>query len=174
MVLHINFIEEGESMPGGDEAAPRVSVTVPAPPAEAFRVYTERQIEWQPPEHLTVKDPESVRMEPRVGGRFYERGADGTEVVRGTITAWDPPGRLAVTWRIGPGWQPAPDDENASVIEVEFNPAGPGSTEVVFTYTYLERHGEMAPVLRAAIANPGPGSAVERYAEAVKRHTTAW
>jgi hypothetical protein len=30
----------------------------------------------------------------------------------------------------------------------------------------------MAPVLRAAIASPGPGSAVERYAEAVKRHTT--
>jgi uncharacterized protein YndB with AHSA1/START domain len=172
MVVHINFTEEGDSMPG-EEADPRVSVTVAAPPAEAFRIYTERQVEWQPPEHLTVNNPQSVSMEPRVGGRFYERGADGTEVVRGTITEWEPPRRLAVTWRIGPGWQPAPDDENASVIEVEFNPAGPGSTEVVFTYTHLERHGEMAPVLRAAIANPGPGSAVERYAEAVKRHAAA-
>ena len=158
-------------MPRGEEAVPRVSVTVPAPPAEAFRIYTERQIEWQPPGHLTVRDPESITMEPRVGGRFYERGADGTEVVRGTITEWEPPGRLAVTWRIGPGWQPAPDDESASVIVVEFNPVEPDSTEVVFTYTHLERHGEMAPVLRAAIANPGPGSAVERYAETVNRHT---
>jgi uncharacterized protein YndB with AHSA1/START domain len=160
-------------MPEGEEAAPRVSVTVPGPPAGAFRVYAERQIEWQPPGHLTVKDPESVTMEPRVGGRFYERGADGTEVVRGTVTEWDPPRRLAVTWRIGPGWQPAPDDEHASVIVVEFNPAGPDSTEVTFTYTHLERHGEMAPSLRAAIANPGPGGAVERYAETVKRHAAA-
>jgi hypothetical protein len=31
----------------------------------------------------------------------------------------------------------------------------------------------MASVLRAAIANPGPDSAVERYAEAVKRHAAA-
>ena len=160
-------------MPGGEEAAPRVSVTVPGSPAEAFRIYTERQIEWQPPGHLTVKDPESVTMEPRVGGRFYERGANGAEVVRGTITEWAPPGRLAVTWRIGPGWQPAPDDENASVVVVEFIPAGLDSTEVVFTYTHLERHGEMASMLRSAIANPGPGSAVERYAETVKRHADA-
>ena len=69
-------------MPTGEESAPRVSVTVPAPPAEAFRIYTERQIEWQPREHLTVKDPRSLTMEPRVGGRFYERGANGAEVVK--------------------------------------------------------------------------------------------
>lgn len=160
-------------MPGEEEAAPRVSVTVPAPPAEAFLIYTERQLEWQPPGHLTVKDPVSITMEPRVGGRFYERGADGTEVVRGTVTEWEPPARLAVTWRIGPGWQPAPDDENASVIVVEFVAAGPDSTEVVFTYKHLERHGELAPVLRAAIADPGPGGAVERYAETVRRHVAA-
>jgi len=156
----------------GQEADPRVSVTVPATVTEAFRIYTEQQIEWQPPAHLTVADPESVAMEPWVGGRFYERGADGTEVVRGTITEWAPPGRIGVTWRIGPGWRPVADDENASVIVVEFNPVGPESTEVVFTYTHLERHGEMAPILRAAIGNPGPDSAVHRYAEVVKRRAT--
>ena len=63
--------------------------------------------------------------------------------------------------------------DNASVIVIEFNPVGPDCTEVVFTYTHLERHGEMAPVLRAAIGNPGPDSAVERYAEVVKRHAAA-
>jgi uncharacterized protein YndB with AHSA1/START domain len=160
-------------MPAEDEAVPRVSVTVPVPPAEAFLIYAERQIEWQPPGHLHVKDPESITMEPWAGGRYYERGTDGTEVVRGTVTAWDPPRRLAVTWRVGPGWQPAPDDEHASVIVVEFNPVGPDSTEVVFTYTHLERHGEMAAALRAAIANLGQGGAVERYAETVKRHAAS-
>lgn len=163
--------QDGSGVPG-QEADPRVSVTVPTAPAEAFLIYTERQIEWQPPGHLTIKNPATVTMEPWVGGRFYERGADGTEVVKGTIAEWAPPDRVAVTWRIGPGWRPAPDDSNASVIVVEFNPVGPESTEVVFTYTHLERHGEMAPILRAAIGNPGPDSAVHRYAEVVKRRAT--
>jgi uncharacterized protein YndB with AHSA1/START domain len=145
-------------------------VTVPVPPAEAFRIYTERPAEWLPPEHTFIKDPQSITMEPRAGGRFYERGADGAEVTRGTIVEWAPPGRLAVTWRIGPNWQPVFDDEHASVIVVEFNPAGADATEVVLTYTQLDRHGEMAGLLRSAINNPGPGDTLHRYADVVARH----
>jgi len=145
-------------------------VTVQVPAAEAFRIYTERPAEWLPAEHTFIRAPRSVTMEPWAGGRFYERGADGAEVTRGTITEWAPPGRLAVTWRIGPGWQPAADDEHASVIVVEFSPAGPAATEVVLTYTHLDRHGEMAPVIRAAIGGPGPGDTLQRYAEVVARH----
>ena len=149
------------------QADPRVSVTVPVPPAAAFRIYAEHPAEWLPPEHTFLRGPEAIVMEPRAGGRFYERGADGTEVTRGTIVEWTPPGRIALTWRIGPGWRPAPDDEQASVIVVDFNPAGPDATEVVLTYTHLERHGEMAPVIRAAIGGPGSGGTLDRYAEVV-------
>jgi hypothetical protein len=74
---------------------------------------------------------------------------------------WAPPARLAITWRIGPGWQPIDNDEHASVIVVEFSPAGPDATEVALTYTHLERHSEdMATMIRAAISTPGPGSAL--------------
>lgn len=149
----------------------RRSVTVPAPPAEAFRIYTELPSQWLPPEHTFLSQPDAIVFEPRVGGRFFERGADGAEVTRGTITRWDPPSRLAVTWRIGPGWRPVHDDAQASVIEVSFEAAGPSATEVVFRYTHLERHGEMESVLRAAISNPGPGDTLSRYADAVGRHT---
>jgi uncharacterized protein YndB with AHSA1/START domain len=158
-----------------DQADPRIAVTVPVPTAEAFAIYTGRPAEWLPPEHMFIRNPQSVTMEPWAGGRFYERSADGTEVIRGTIIEWAPPGRLAVTWRIGPGWQPISSDEHASVIVVEFHPAGPNATEVVVTYTHLDRHGDMAALIRSAISNPGPGNTLHRYAEVVAQHAgDAW
>jgi uncharacterized protein YndB with AHSA1/START domain len=153
-----------------DQADPRRSVTVPVPPAEAFRIYTERAAQWLPAEHTFLRQPQSIAMEPWAGGRFYERGADGTEVTRGTIVEWAPPGRLAVTWRIGPGWRPIPDDERASVIVAEFSPAGADRTEVTLTYTHLERHGDMAGIIRSAVSNPGPGDTLHRYAAVAARH----
>jgi uncharacterized protein YndB with AHSA1/START domain len=148
----------------------RKAVTVPVTAAEAFAIYTERPAEWLPPEHTFIAGPVSIAMEPWAGGRFYERGADGTEITRGTIVEWAPPGRLAVTWRIGPGWRPVPDDEHASVIVVDFRPAGPAATEVMLTYTHLDRHGELAGSLRAAIRQPGSGDTLQRYSDVVARH----
>jgi uncharacterized protein YndB with AHSA1/START domain len=146
------------------------SIRVRASTREAFRIFTERPIEWLPAGHTFIKNPQSITMEPRPGGRYYERGADGSEVTRGTILDWAPPRRLVVTWRIGPGWQPVFDDDRASRIEVEFTAAGPEVTEVVLTYTQLYRHGEMAGLIRSAVVAPGPGETLERYAETVARH----
>ena len=159
-------------MPG--EAGPRISVIVPAPPAEAFRIYAEHPAEWVPPGHTLIKNPQAITIEPWVSGRFYERGTDGTEATRGTIVEWAPPSRLALTWRIGPGWQPIDNDEHASVIVAEFNPAGADATEVVLTYTHLERHGQdLATMIREAISTRGPGNTLERYAEVVARHAAS-
>jgi hypothetical protein len=155
----------------------RRSVVVPASQAEAFRVYTEHAAEWLPPAHMFLGNPSVVAFEPRVGGRFYERAADGREMTRGTVTEWAPPGGLAVTWRIGPGWQPVFDDEHASVIRVEFIPAaenevGDSETEVALTYTHLDRHGDMAEVIRSAVAASSPDDTLHRYADVVARRQT--
>lgn len=151
----------------------RKSVRVPASADVAFLVFTERPIEWLPAGHMFIKNPQSITMEPRAGGRFYECGADGAEITRGTVVEWAPPGRLVLTWRIGPGWQPVFDDEQASRIEVEFAAVSPDVTEVTATYTQLRRHGEFAGAIRSALAAPGPGETLERYAAAVARHTAA-
>jgi uncharacterized protein YndB with AHSA1/START domain len=147
----------------------RKSVTVPVSADKAFAIYTGHAIEWIPAAHIFIKGPQSITMEPWAGGRFYERGADGAEITRGTVIEWAPPRRLAVTWRIGPGWRPIFDDEQASVIEVGFQPAGPDGTEVVVTYTHLDRHGELAGLIRSAVAAPGPGETLQNYADLVAR-----
>jgi uncharacterized protein YndB with AHSA1/START domain len=149
------------------------SVTVPVSPAEAFRLLAEQPARWLPPAHTFISDPVLIAMEPTTGGRFYERGTDGTEITRGTVLEWSPPHRLVVTWRIGPGWRPVFDDDQAPRIEFEFRPRadavagadGAAVTEVVATYKELDRAGEMAAMLRAAIEAGDPGESLQRYAD---------
>jgi len=143
---------------------------VPVPVGEAFRLFTELPGDWLPPAHTFIRDPVLIAMEPWAGGRFFERGADGTEITRGTILEWAPPGRLVVTWRIGPGWQPVRTDENASVIEIEFRAKGPGISEVVLTYAHLDRAGDFGAQLRTAIQSQNPGETLQRYADLAERH----
>jgi len=143
------------------------SVTVPVGADEAFRIFTEAR--WLPSAHTFLSDPVLVAMEPSAGGRFYERGADGTEITRGTILDWTPPHRVVVTWRIGANWRPVADDEQASRIRAEFRPAGQDSTEVVLTYTELDRHGDFAAQLRAAIEAGDPGESLQNYADLAAR-----
>jgi uncharacterized protein YndB with AHSA1/START domain len=41
-----------------------------------------------------------VEVEPKVGGAFVLRMPDGGVNVQGRVVAWDPPRKLAVTWRV--------------------------------------------------------------------------
>jgi uncharacterized protein YndB with AHSA1/START domain len=91
-------------------------LTVKAAPDQAFRRFTAEMASWWPLRSHSVgeADAESVEMEGRVGGRIVERIRGGREACWGTITAWEPPRRVAFTWH--PGQDPA----TAQDIEVRF------------------------------------------------------
>jgi uncharacterized protein YndB with AHSA1/START domain len=163
----------GESEIAAGPSELRKAVTVEASVDQAFGVFVERPIEWIPRAHAFGADPQAMSIEGWEGGRFYERDVDGREITRGTILEFSPPRRVVMTWRIGPNWQPVLDDEHASRIAIDFRPDGADLTEVVWTYTELDRHGDFARVVRAAIAGSDPGETVENYAAAVARHATA-
>ena len=146
------------------------TVTVSVPAEAAFRAYVERPMEWVPPTHRMTMDTASMTIEPRVGGHFYETAADGTEATRGMVVEWAPPSHLAMTWRVGTGWQPLADDEHAPHVEVDFKRAGPTTTEVTVAYTHLERcDPAFADQLFAVLSAPGAGETLERYARVAEQ-----
>lgn len=146
------------------------SVTVEATIEQAFAIFAGRPLEWWPESHVFVKDRQAITIEPFVGGRYFERGADGEEIAWGTITEWDPPKRLVMTWRVGPNWQPITDDEKASFIKVDFAADGPATTTVTLTHADLHRHGDIAEGIHQALDGPSPGETLEQYAAVVARH----
>lgn len=126
------------------------SVTVQVPADRAFKVFTERFNTWWPPAyHIGSADMAEAILEPKEGGRWYERGVDGSECEWGVVRAWDPPHRLVVTWQINGAWQYDPDPDHASEIEVRFTADGPQQTVVELEHRYLERLEHVEELLGA-------------------------
>jgi uncharacterized protein YndB with AHSA1/START domain len=115
-------------------------ITVAAPADRAFAVFTESVNTWWPHQyHIGQADVDQVILEPREGGRWYERGVDGSECDWGRVLAWQPPHRLVLTWQINGSWQYDPDPDHASEIEIRFTPDGPEQTTVALEHRHLDR-----------------------------------
>ena len=124
----------------------RKCIVVPWTAEAAFRRFTEEIGSWWPTRSHSVggRDTETVVFEGRVGGRIYERIRGGTDSTWGTVTAWEPPTRVAFTWH--PGSKP----DMAQSIEVRFLAAGPDGahTRLELTHSGWERFGALASRVR--------------------------
>ena len=118
----------------------RKSVRVSAPPERAFHRFTAEMASWWPLASHSVgqRDAESIVMEGREGGRIVERIRGGRECVWGTITAWEPPRRVAFTWH------PGDDPARAQDVEVRFTAEGAAATRVELEHSGFERLGALA------------------------------
>ena len=121
----------------------RTQVVVDTAPERAFQLFTERFDRVKPREHnmLGVDVAESV-FEPRVGGRVYDRGVDGSECQWGRVLAYEPPHRIVFSWDINPQWQIEADLDRSSEVEVRFIADGPARTRVELEHRNLDRHGD--------------------------------
>ena len=146
----------------------RGTVTVAVPVEQAFRVFTDSFDSWWPPQyHIGGADMARAVLEPREGGRWYERGVDGSECDWGRVLVWEPPHRLVVTWQINGQWQYDPDPDHASEIEVRFTPDGPARTTVELEHRLLERLADGQAIRDAIIGGGGWGAVLEQFAKAV-------
>jgi uncharacterized protein YndB with AHSA1/START domain len=150
-----------------EDTSIKTDVVVDAPRERAFRVFTERFDQTKPREHnmLQVDIAESV-LEPRSGGRVYDRGVDGGECQWGRVLAYEPPARIVFTWDISPHWQIETDLNRASEVEVRFSEETPGRTRVTLEHRHLDRHGDGWQGLREGVAgDQGWPLYLTRYAE---------
>ena len=115
-------------------------VTVPLPIAHAFEVFTGSIDTWWPHQyHIGQADIAEVVLEPHVGGRWFEKGVDGSECDWGRVLAWEPPQRVVFTWQINGMWQFDPDPEHASEVDIQFTAEGAEVTRVDVEHRHFER-----------------------------------
>jgi uncharacterized protein YndB with AHSA1/START domain len=131
-------------------------ITVPAAPERAFAVFAERMGTWWPRHHSLSPDVvrDDVVLEPRAGGRWYERDETGAECDWGRVLAWEPPGRMLLAWHLSADWEFDPDPARASEVEVRFAPEGSG-TRVELEHRGFERHGERGGEVASSVGSDG-------------------
>ena len=119
-----------------------VDFEVACPAEHAFSVWTSGLGTWWPPDHTMTGRAEEVVLQGGVGGRIYERTADGAEHDWGEVTVWQPPARLAYLWYLGR------DRAGATEVEIRFLARGAGATRVEIEQAGWERLGDAGPARR--------------------------
>ena len=114
----------------------RVDVDLACSAEHAFEMWTSRIAAWWPKDHRATSETHTeVVLEPRQGGRLFERTPSGAEVDWGEITVWDPPHRLGYLWHI------RRDRSDATEVEIRFIPVAPGAARLEIVHSGWERLG---------------------------------
>jgi Activator of Hsp90 ATPase homolog 1-like protein len=123
----------------------RLSFEVACPAARAFDTWTRRIGTWWPADHTATGEADlTVVLEPRLGGRIYQRDPHGTEIDLGEITLWEPPSRLGYLWHL------RRDRADATDVLITFVPTTALTTRVDVEHTGWERLGADADRWRNA------------------------
>jgi hypothetical protein len=137
----------------------RKQLVVKASQTRAFAVFTSEMSRWWPATHSILKSPlKECIVEPRVGGRWYTVGEDGSSCQTGYVIAWQPPEALVLAWQINAEWQFDPD--LLTEVEVRFIAEGADTTRIELEHRHLERMGGKAAEARNAVDSPGGWGAI--------------
>jgi hypothetical protein len=159
-------------MPVSADTSVSRSVLVGTGIERAFAAFAEGMGHWWPSEHhIAEKSFVDIVVQPRVGGRWYECAADGSECDWGRVLAWDPPRHLALSWHLDGNFVYDPDPDRASRVDVSFVALGASTTRLELVHSGLDRHGDTWPSLLDGIASPnGWSGMLAQFA----RHEPSW
>ena len=142
-------------MPPTTDLSVRQSITVDAPPEHAFAVFTADLASWWPLEtyHIGSQPAVAVVVEPRAGGRWYERARRRQRMRLGSRArvgaAASGRARVADLRRPGSTIPPCtPRSRSAST------PQEGGRTRVELEHRGLEAYGDRAQEMRDTFGSP--------------------
>jgi uncharacterized protein YndB with AHSA1/START domain len=127
------------------------SVHIDCSVEEAFGLFTTRMGEWWPLDKASYggNRAKDILLEPRVGGRFFERFVDGDELQVGTVVACEPPWRITFTWTTA-------DWEGETEVQVTFTRQDDG-TRVDLSHRGFDRLGPLGADVAAKFHGGWPG-----------------
>jgi uncharacterized protein YndB with AHSA1/START domain len=156
-----------EQQQPGAGLAVRQSVVVEAPRDRAFGVFTEGMSSWWPMESYSIAPAPMAAavIEPRTGGRWFERSEDGSECDWGRVLVWEPPERVVLAWQISAAWRRDPGLHTE--LEVRFTAEGDSRTRVELEHRGLETYGDQAEQMRTVLGSDnGWAGLLRRFAGA--------
>lgn len=137
---------------GSKDKGPEVSGTkellvlsqhVDLEPERAFVVFVDEIDRWWPRDYTWGQDKvEKVAIDARFGGLCTEKTGDGASATWGTVLSLSRPSHIVFAWQIKPNREPEPDEATASRVDVRFQPAEGGGTDVLLVHRDFPRHGE--------------------------------
>jgi hypothetical protein len=154
-----------QSQPLRANVAPvRKRVRVNADVARAFDVFTAGFTRWWPRgHHIGAAPMKDAFLEPRAGGRWYERGEDGSECEWGKVLVWEPPTRVLLAWQINVQFKY--DPSAVSEVDIRFIAESPSVTIVELEHRNIEKLGAGAAEFRSKVDAPqGWGGILDLYA----------
>jgi hypothetical protein len=110
----------------------------------AFNIFTAKMDSWWPKTYHTGSTPMTeLVLEPAIGGRWYSKHEDGSEVEVGKVIQCDPFQTVILNWQIDGEFKFDPD--LTTEVEVQFIPIDANNTTVILEHRNLDRlGGEMA------------------------------
>ena len=132
------------------------SVLVPLDPDAAFELFTDRFADWWPKDshHISDADAADVFLEPREGGRWYERAEDGSECDWGHVKEIERPDRILLAWQLTPEWKFDPDPGEGHRGRGHLH-AEENGTRVTLEHRGFEVHGEAGAGMRESVSSDG-------------------
>jgi len=162
------FGERQETAAGGADLL-IVTRSLHAPVGRAFSVFVDQFNAWWPRDLTWGGDKlREIGIEAKTNGRCFERTADGTLSVWGTVLTLTRPDHIVLAWQIKPDRTAEASEATASRVDVRFVEVNPGTTEVVLVHRDFPRHGEGWEKYRARMAAAkGWPRLMDLYAKAV-------